>query len=69
MMTVVLDELRRRGLPGVHLGVGTVNARARAFYRKLGFAELCRVGGADGCTYLGLRLDAPPASTAERFTR
>ena len=69
MMTVVLDELRRRGLPGVHLGVGTVNARAQAFYRKLGFAELCRVGGADGCTYLGLRLDAPPASTAERFTR
>jgi methyl-accepting chemotaxis protein-1 (serine sensor receptor) len=69
MMTVVLDELRRRGLPGVHLGVGTVNARAQAFYRKLGFAELCRVGGADGCTYMGLRLDAPPAAAAERFTR
>ena len=69
MMTVVLDELRRRGLPGVHLGVGTVNARAQAFYRKLGFAELCRVGGADGCTCMGLRLDAPPASTAERHDR
>ena len=69
MMTVVLDELRRRGLPGVHLGVGTVNARAQAFYRKLGFAELCRVGGADGCTYMGLRLDAPLASTAERHDR
>ena len=69
MMTVVLDELRRRGLPGVHLGVGTVNARAQAFYRKLGFAELCRVGGADGCTSMGLRLDAPPASTAERRDR
>ena len=69
MMTVALDKLRRRGLPGVHLGVGTVNARAQAFYRKLGFAELCRVGGADGCTYMGLRLDAPPAAAAERFTR
>ena len=69
MMTVALDELRRRGLAGVHLGVGTVNARAQAFYRKLGFAELCRVGGADGCTYLGLRLDAPLAAAAERQDR
>ena len=66
MMGMVLWELRRRGLPGVHLGVGTVNSRAQAFYRKLGFAELCRVGGADGCTYMGLRLDAQPASPAER---
>jgi protein O-GlcNAcase/histone acetyltransferase len=67
MMTVALDELRRRGLPGVHLGVGTVNVRAQAFYRKLGFAELCRVGGADGCTYMGLRLDAPRTAAAERY--
>lgn len=67
MMTIALDELRRRGLPGVHLGVGTANERALGFYRKLGFVELCRVGGADGCTYMGLRLDAPPAATAERL--
>jgi len=66
MIGIILDELRRRGLPGVHLGVGTVNGRAQAFYRKLGFAELCRVGGDDGCTYMGLRLDAQPASPAER---
>jgi len=67
MIGMVLGELCRRGLPGVHLGVGTVNARAQAFYRKLGFAELCRVGGDDGCTYMGLRLDAA-VSRAERFT-
>lgn len=69
MMGILLDELRRRGLPGVHLGVGTINTGAQAFYRKLGFAELCRVGGADGCTYMGLRLDAPPAASAERRHR
>lgn len=69
MISIALDALRRRGLPGVHLGVGTVNTRAQAFYRKLGFVELCRLGGADGCTYMGLRLDAPQASTAERRHR
>jgi len=61
MMRVALDELRRRGVPGVHLGVGTVNARARAFYRKLGFVELGSTGGADGCTWMGLAFDDPPA--------
>ena len=69
MMGMILGELWRRGIPGVHLGVGTVNVRAQAFYRKLGFAELCRVGGDDGCTSMGLRLDAPPDSTAERRDR
>lgn len=58
MMGIVLEALRRRGVPGVHLGVGTVNARAQAFYRKLGFEELCRSGGADGCTWMGLRFGA-----------
>lgn len=58
MMAIVLDDLRRRGVPGVHLGVGTANARARAFYRKLGFEELCRTGGEDGCTWMGRRLAA-----------
>ena len=61
MMGIVLDELGRRGVPGVHLGVGTVNTRAQSFYRKLGFEELCRSGGDDGCTWMGLRFDAAPA--------
>ena len=69
MMGMILGELRRRGLPGVHLGVGADNSRAQAFYRKLGFTELCRVGGTDGCMYMGLRLDASPASRAERRVR
>lgn len=68
MMELILEELRRRGIGGVHLGVGTANSRAQAFYRKLGFQELCRVGGADGCTYMGLRLD-PVVSTAEPTPR
>lgn len=68
MMELILDELRRRGIRGVHLGVGTVNTRAQAFYRKLGFQDLCRVGGADGCTYMGLRL-GPVVSPVEPASR
>lgn len=64
MMRIALDELRRRGAPGVHLGVGTVNTRAQAFYRKLGFVELGRTGGADGCTWMGLRLGGAAGGSA-----
>jgi ribosomal protein S18 acetylase RimI-like enzyme len=32
-------ELVARGVPGIHLGVGTGNTNAIAFYRHLGFAE------------------------------
>jgi len=32
-------ELVRRGVPGVHLGVGADNVGAAAFYRRLGFDE------------------------------
>ncbi len=47
--------LREREVPGVHLGVGAANARARAFYHHLGFTTLEEdAGGA----LLGLRLDA-----------
>ena len=54
MMEMVMDKLRRRGSPGAHLGVSTLNASALAFYLHLGFRELTRVGsGSDGCIYLG----------------
>lgn len=33
------QELVRRGVPGVHLGVGADNLGAAAFYRRLGFDE------------------------------
>jgi ribosomal protein S18 acetylase RimI-like enzyme len=57
MMGQVMDNLRRRGSPGVHLGVSVRNHPALAFYRTLGFTELIRVGSAtDGVVYLGRTL-------------
>ncbi len=54
MMGQLMDELRRLGSPGVHLGVSTLNRSALGFYQRLGFQELVRVGPPDdGCIYLG----------------
>lgn len=44
MMRHIMAELTSRGSPGVHLAVSVVNHRAYAFYQKLGFRELSRVG-------------------------
>ena len=52
-----MDKLRQRGSPGAHLGVSMVNTPAFAFYQKLGFHDLLRVGeGKDGCIYMGKKL-------------
>jgi len=57
MLEQVMEELRRRGSPGAHLGVSLMNEAAPGFYRKLGFRDLLRVGeGMDGCVYMGRRL-------------
>ncbi len=57
MLEQVMEELRRRGSPGAHLGVSLMNEAAPGFYRKLGFRDLLRVGeGTDGCVYMGRRL-------------
>ena len=57
MMDEVMDRLRRRGSPGVHLGVSVRNEPAQGFYRRLGFSELIRVGtGSDGVVYMGKAL-------------
>lgn len=57
MVEQLLHELRRRGSPGVHLGVSILNRPAQGFYPRLGFRELIRVGtDTDGCIYMGLRL-------------
>lgn len=57
MMAEVMDRLRRRGSPGVHLGVSVLNVRAQGFYLKLGFRELIRTGSADdGVVYMGIAL-------------
>jgi ribosomal protein S18 acetylase RimI-like enzyme len=54
MMDDVMHRLRRRGSPGVHLGVSVRNVRAQGFYVRLGFRELTRTGHAgDGVVYMG----------------
>jgi ribosomal protein S18 acetylase RimI-like enzyme len=37
LIRTLLTELRRRGIPGVHLGVARENRNAQAFYAHLGF--------------------------------
>ena len=49
----LLDELRHRGSPGVHLDVAIDNANAIAFYRHLGFDEVER---RDDALLMGLPL-------------
>ncbi|GHV50984.1 hypothetical protein AGMMS49579_05470 [Spirochaetia bacterium] len=40
LMKALFAELGRRGIPGVHLGVGAGNQGAVAFYHKMGFTVL-----------------------------
>lgn len=57
LMEELMRQLKQKGSPGAHLGVGIRNTRALGFYLKLGFKELVRVGGpVDGCIYLGKKL-------------
>jgi GNAT superfamily N-acetyltransferase len=57
MMHELMDRLRVKGSPGVHLGMSASNDRAYRFYIKLGFAELERQGaGEDQTIYMGKRL-------------
>jgi ribosomal protein S18 acetylase RimI-like enzyme len=57
LLDALFDSLRRRGSPGVHLGVSARNIRAQGFYRHLGFRELTRVGSEqEGTVYMGREL-------------
>lgn len=56
LMDAFLGAARGAGVRGVHLGMLTVNVKARAFYDRLGFSEL-DVRDAGPLTYLGLRLE------------
>ena len=57
MMEALMDRLRDHGSPGVHLGMWARNERAYAFYVRLGFHELARLGSAaDGSVYMGKKL-------------
>jgi ribosomal protein S18 acetylase RimI-like enzyme len=42
LIRTLLDALREKGSPGVHLGVGIRNQNAIGFYRHVGFQELVR---------------------------
>jgi ribosomal protein S18 acetylase RimI-like enzyme len=42
LVSTLLAALATAGSPGVHLGVGPANTRARGFYAALGFVELDR---------------------------
>ncbi|MFI9814430.1 GNAT family N-acetyltransferase [Saccharothrix variisporea] len=55
LMAALLDALREKGVPAVHLGMLTVNTPARAFYDRLGFHEI-DVPDRGPLTYLGLHL-------------
>ena len=40
LISELIEELHRRGIPGLHLDVGSDNGGAIALYRSLGFIEL-----------------------------
>jgi ribosomal protein S18 acetylase RimI-like enzyme len=40
LLSTLLSALASVGVPGVHLGVGTANQRAVAFYRRMGFTSV-----------------------------
>jgi GNAT superfamily N-acetyltransferase len=57
MMKELIDRLKVKGAPGVHLGMAANNHRAHQFYLTLGFVDLCRQGkGDDETLYMGKRL-------------
>ncbi|HUX39672.1 MAG TPA: GNAT family N-acetyltransferase [Rectinemataceae bacterium] len=37
LMRALLDELKKRGVPGIHLGTSDLNVKAVPFYKKMGF--------------------------------
>lgn len=53
LIETLFDELRRRGVPGLHLGMNPDNAGAGAFYERLGMHHL---ESGPGATVYGIRL-------------
>ncbi|MBB2686913.1 UNVERIFIED_ORG: ribosomal protein S18 acetylase RimI-like enzyme [Rhizobium etli] len=53
MISTELEALRNQRVAAVHLGVDPNNARARGFYRHLGFSEFER----DGAVAYAMRID------------
>lgn len=57
LMRTFLGALRAKGVEGVHLSMLTANTPARAFYDRLGFAEI-QVPDPGPVTYLGRTTEA-----------
>lgn len=53
LVSTVLDDLRHRGVQGLHVGVDPQNAGAAAFYERLGFE---RLPSPEDSVTLGIRL-------------
>jgi ribosomal protein S18 acetylase RimI-like enzyme len=62
LISTLLEALRHRGSPGVHLGVGIRNENAIGFYRHVGFQEL---GRTDYGILFGMKLAAEKESESE----
>lgn len=54
LIEVLVETLRGRGVPGLHLSMDAANTGARAFYDRLGFTDL--PSGTPDAPTLGLRL-------------
>lgn len=52
LVATLIDALRDGGIPGIHITMLTSNTGARAFYARMGFAEIDVVDAEDGLTYL-----------------
>jgi ribosomal protein S18 acetylase RimI-like enzyme len=53
LIETLAASLEERGIPGLHLVVGTGNTGAQAFYRRVGFTELA---SDEGGIVMGIRL-------------
>ncbi len=65
LIDTLCAALAERGVPGVHLGVGARNQRARAFYPHLGFGEV-RPGVMVRPTAAAMRAGATGAAEGRR---
>lgn len=63
LIQTLFAELRRRGVPGLHLGMDPANTAAAAFYERIGMQ---RLPAEQGTLVYGIRLAAlvPPESPA-----
>lgn len=66
LLETLFAELRRRGVPALHLGMDPANTAAAAFYERVGLHRLPTPGGglSYGIRFAGAGTDAGPARSA-----